>query len=450
MSAARGLPIRRVRSLVTSHASGAVVAQVWQAAASFVLQVVAAHVLGAEGLGLVALCLGTIVLVTALTSGFVGDSLTVLDRSDARVRGGLQWWTVILATTGPALAATILWASGSLEVAEAGLFLLAASLFAVEEVGRRLLMASLRFWRLVAVDSVALVTAVAALLVTGLSASITLSSFLAAVALGQAAGLLTIAAMLAPGERWAAPARGGALRHVASFGVWRGAQVAVNPGVFTALRLLVVAVAGASALGHLESARILVAPALLMVQGLGSYLLASYGRDRVLPLVALVARARRSSAALVLGGLGVGALIWLSAPVAGPWVTGGEFVVPRLAVAGWVFYAAAIASMQPFVSLAAARGRQRAMLGVRLMDAAVSLVALVVWLMADLPTAATPFVLALGPVVAGLVTRFVVLTTMLRVEQQDSTTNSTISATITTETLATASATPREAAHHAR
>lgn len=440
MSDRRGLPTGRLRALVTSHASGALVAQVWQAATSFVLQVVAAHVLGVKGLGLVSLCLGTIVLVTAVTSGFVGDSLTVLDRADSRVRGGLQWWALVLGTAGPALAAAVLWASGSLDAAEAGLFLLAAALFAIEEVGRRLLMASLRFWRLVAVDSVALATAVAALAVTGLAGSITLGSFLGAVALGQAAGLLTVAAMLAPTERWAAPVRGGAVRDVASFGVWRGAQVAVNPGVFTAFRLLVVAVAGAAALGHLEAARILVAPALLMVQGLGSYLLASYGRDRSLALAALVARARRGSAALVVGALGVGALIWLAAPLAGPWVTGDGFTVPLLAVAGWACYAAAIASMQPFVSLAAARGRQRAMLGVRLLDATVSLVALVAWLLADLPTAATPFVLALGPVAAGLVTRFVVLTPMLRTEQSVTTSAPAVPAT----------AQPREAAHHAR
>lgn len=437
----RRLPTGRLRSLVTSHASGAVVAQVWQAAGSFVLQVAAAHVLGAEGLGLVSLCLGTIVLVTALTSGFVGDSLTVLDRGDAHVRGGLQWWTVVLGITGPALATAVLWGSGSLDATEAGLFFLAASLFAVEEVGRRLLMASLRFWRLVAVDSVALTTAVGVLVVIGLTGAISLGGFLGAVALGQAAGLLTIATMLAPGERWAAPVRGGAVRHVASYGVWRGAQVAVNPGVFTAVRLLVVTVAGAAALGHLEAARILVAPALLMVQGLGSYLLASYGRDRTLALSVLVARARRGSAALVLGALGVGLLIWLTAPLAGPWITGGEFAVPRLAVAGWVLYAAAIASMQPFVSLAAARGRQRVMLGVRLLDAAVSLAALIAWLLADLPTAATPFVLAIGPVAAGLVTRFVVLSSMLREQPQPTT---------TPDALATAGATPREAAHHAR
>lgn len=60
----------------------AILAQVWQAAGSFALQVIAAHLLGAPGLALVSLCLGVIVLATAVSSGVVGDSLTVLDRRD--------------------------------------------------------------------------------------------------------------------------------------------------------------------------------------------------------------------------------------------------------------------------------------------------------------------------------------------------------------------------------
>ena len=77
---------RKVVSLVTSPAAGALVAQTWQAAASFVLQVVAAHVLGASGLGLIALCLGVVVLTTAVTSGFGLDGGGVSSLSSARMR----------------------------------------------------------------------------------------------------------------------------------------------------------------------------------------------------------------------------------------------------------------------------------------------------------------------------------------------------------------------------
>lgn len=78
----------------------AILAQVWQAAGSFALQVIAAHLLGAPGLALVSLCLGVIVLATAVSSGVVGDSLTVLDRRDPGIRGGLIAWILLLALVG--------------------------------------------------------------------------------------------------------------------------------------------------------------------------------------------------------------------------------------------------------------------------------------------------------------------------------------------------------------
>jgi hypothetical protein len=81
-------------------------------------------------------------------------------------------------------------------------------------------------------------------------------------------------------------------------------------------------------------------------------------------------------------------------------------------------YAAATATLQPFVSLAAARGRQRAALVVRLTDASVSLAALGGLLALGLPYEATPFVLAVGPFAGGLITRSIVLAPMLREQPQ--------------------------------
>ena len=405
---------RKVVSLVTSPAAGALVAQTWQAAASFVLQVVAAHVLGASGLGLIALCLGVVVLTTAVTSGFVGDSLTVLDRRDSGIRAGLQIWTAFLALVGPLTAAVVLDATGVLTGTESVLFLAAATLFQLEEVARRLLMATLRFWRLVVVDSTALVVALCVLVVTAATGAISLGTFLGGVALGQAAGLIVAVALAPADERRLVSFRGAQLRAVAAFGGWRGAQVAVNPSVFTGMRVLVVAALGTAALGQLESARIFVAPAMLAVQGFGSYLLASYARDRSLPLSALLGRARRSSMALAGAALAAGVALWATTPVVGPWVTGGGFRMPAVAVLGWAVYAAATATMQPFVSLAAARGRQRAALWIRLADGSLSTVALAAALTLGADGAYAPFALAVGPLVGGALTRVLVLVPMQR------------------------------------
>ena len=415
----------RLRSLASSHAAGALVAQVWQAAASFGLQVAAAHLLGARGLGELALCLGVIILTTAVTSGFVGDALTVLDRHDRGLRAGLQWWAGVLALLGPVAATVTLWSFGVLEPAEAAWFCVAAALFQVEEVARRLLMATLRFWRLVVVDSVALVVAMVALVVVSAVGTVALGTFFVAIAAGQLAGLVVAIALAPADERRLVSLRGARIRQVASFGGWRGAQVSVNPGVFTAMRVLVIAVAGGAALGQVEAARIYVAPAILAIQGIGSYLLASYARDRSLPLRALVARASRSSLGLAGGALALGVLLWAVAPVVGPWVTGDSFTLPALTVLGWAVYAAATATLQPFVSLAAARGRQRAALVVRLADAFVSLASLAGLLAIGLPYQATPFVLAVGPFVGGLLTRSIVLAPMLREQRQPQVTSST-------------------------
>lgn len=428
----------RLRSLATSRASGAVVAQVWQAAGSFALQVIAAHLLGARGLGVMALCLGVIVLTTAVTSGFVGDSLTVLDRSNARVRAALQVWTATLAVLGPGVAAAVLWATGTLDGREAAVFVVAAALFQIEEVARRLLMSGLRFWRLVVVDGVALVVALTTVLVTSTVGTITLGTFLAAVAVGQLAGLVTAIRLLAPAERWLAPMSGASLREVAAFGAWRGAQVAINPGVFTAMRVFVVAAAGSAALGQVEAARIYVAPAILAIQGFGSYLLASYARDRDRPLASLVPGAVRASAALAVGVLLAGAALWALVPWVGPWITGGSFALPAISVLGWAVYAASTATFTPLLCLAVSRGQQRAPLLIRSLDAATSLGALGLLLWFGMPFAATPFALAAGPLVGGLATRALVIGSMLRLEQS-------------IPALAVpATAQPREAAHHAR
>lgn len=446
MSDNRGATAGRVRALVLSHASGALVAQVWQAVASFALQVIAAHLLGAKGLGVVALCLGVIVMATAVTSGFVGDALTVLDRHDAGVRGGLQAWTVVLGVVGPVAAALVLGGTGVLDLREALLFLAAATLFQVEEVARRVLMATLRFWRLVAVDSTALVVSVLVVGLVGWWGEVTLGTFFGAIAVGQLAGLVVAVALAPSDERRLVPLRGADLRSVAGFGAWRGAQVAVNPTVFTVMRVLVVASAGSAALGQVEAARIYVAPAILAIQGIGSYLLASYARDRALPLVVLQRRALRGSLALAAGALLLGGVLWAGASFVGPWVTGGSFDLPGVSVLGWSVYAAATATLTPFVSLAAARGRQRAALAVRGLDASISIGSLAALLALGMPFVATPFVLAIGPLAGGLITRGLVLAPLARRDQQR---GDTTSASPDAEPLV-ATAELGKAVHHAR
>ncbi len=388
-------------------ALAAALAQLAQAAGSFALQVVAAHALGASGLGTISLCLGTTILTTAVTSGLVGDSLTVLDRHDRRVRAALQAWLVVVTLAGSAGAALVLNLTGVLGSGEAVLFAVATAAFQVEEVLRRVLMAVQRFWTLLVVDGVAVATTLLSLLLVD---EIEVGSFLLSVAVGQAAGILVAAAVLPRAERRIVPLRGAALRQVLAFGGWRGAQVALTPTGLTISRFVLLGATGAVALGEVEAGRILGAPALLVVQGLGSYLLSTYARDRALPLTTLVARARRASLAMAGTAVALGMVVTALTPLLAPLAVGRSIDVHLVTVAGWAVFAAATATMQPFASLAVTRGSQRAVFGLRALDVVVG-TGLLALALGPIGLAAplTPFVLAVGPVLSGLLVRTVVL-----------------------------------------
>lgn len=382
------------------------VAQVWQAVGSFGLQLLAAWLLGASGLGVLTLCLSIIVLATAVASGMVGDSLVILDRRDRAVRGGLQFWTLVLAAASLLGVVVALPVSGLLSPVEALLMGLALVAFQLEELVRRVHMATMRFWRLLIVDGAAVVTALVLVGVWALLTPVTITAFFTGLLVGQVVGIVVGIVLLPADERVLVPLRGAAIRSVAGFGTWRGLQVSVAPLVLTAVRILVAVTAGRIALGELELARIYVAPVLLSVQGLGSYLLSTYVRDKGLGLAPLVRRAWRSSLALVAGALVAGALIVVLAPLVAPYLTGPGVVLDRVALAGWVTYVAASGSLQPFASLAAARGRPAQVLRCRVVDAAFVVIAVAV-LLGHLGLAAswTPFVLATGLVLGGVLVR---------------------------------------------
>ena len=189
MISVRTRAIARQRRAVASPAVAAALAQLAQAAGSFVLQVVAAHALGARGLGVVSLCLGVIILVTAVTSGLVGDSLTVLDRHEPSVRAALQGLTIVMVAGGSTLAALALNLTGILDGPQAVAFAVATAVFQLEEVLRRVLMAALRFWTLLIVDGAAVGSTLVALAVLAATGEIEVGSFLVAIAIGQSVGI---------------------------------------------------------------------------------------------------------------------------------------------------------------------------------------------------------------------------------------------------------------------
>ena len=398
----------RVGGLLRSRAIGAAVAQVWQAIGSFGLQIVAAWTLGAVGLGLISLSLGVIVLATALVSGMVGDSLVILDREDPKIRGALQGWALLL-VGGSAVVAGLAMAATLLTPIQALLFAAALAAFQLEELVRRVFMGVMQFWRLVVIDSVAVACALGFVGITVAVGGITVEAFFGGLVLGQVAGLVVGISLLPADERRWVAIRGSQFATVGAFGSWRGAQVAVPQLMLTLSRVLVTAFAGGAALGLVEGARILVAPVLLTVQGLGSYLLSSYVRDKELGVLALRRRAWRASGSMMAAALVVGSFLVIFSDSLGRFISGPDFSIERLTVAGWVAYVVASASFQPFASLAAVKGRQRRLFACRVIDAGFALALLVSILAAGVSPAWTPFVLAAGLAFGGVLVRAVVL-----------------------------------------
>lgn len=384
------------------RALGGVGAQGSQAVASLALQVLATRLLGLAGLGRFGALYAVIVLATALCSGFVGDSLTVLERSHQEVRAALQTWLLVLGASSALMCGAVAYAIGFLTLPGALAFAGATAAFVMEDTFRRLLMANLHFWRIVLVDLTALVSSVLVVAIDALVTEPSLSHFLVALMIGQVAASI-VAVILVPAEdRYLVTMRSAALGAVASFGGWRALQNAVRPAVLASVRMVGFIAVSATAVGGFEAARIYMAPAMLVVAGMGSYLFASYAARRDASLVDLVRVADRGVVTLfaVVGSFGVvavSAIEWL-----GPILTDGRYELSLVIVTGWAAYAAAAASAMPYAQLASVRGRQAAVLGFRIIDSAVSLLGAIVVVAMTRSLRWVPMVLAAGSLTEGL------------------------------------------------
>jgi len=389
-------------------AAGALAGQVTLAAGSLVLQVVAARGLGSEGLGHFALMFGYVVMATAVSTGLVGDSLTVLDRRHPAIRSGLL--TCAALTIGVAVAGAFLLALPSQGPAVASVLAVATAAFMVADLLRRTLMACLRFWSLVLADGLGLLAAVTLLAVAQVTAGLELGHVVAALAVAQATAGAVAWRCLPREERRPARVGSAGITAVVRFGGWRALQQFVRPTTLNAVRWLVLVTTGVAAVGELEAARVFVAPAMLLVQGLASYLFASYAAAQTDPVRELLRRADHGAAAMLTGCALLAGTAALAAPELGPLLTGDRFTLPTVAVLGWGVYAASCAAVLPYGSLAAVLGAPAQVFLLRLLDAAVALLvtalALALW---GMPFAWVPWLLSGGSFLGGYLCRRLLL-----------------------------------------
>jgi hypothetical protein len=407
----------RLLSARTRRVSGAISGQLSQALVSFTLSLLAAHALGASGLGVFALVYSAMITTTALCNGMVGDSLTVMERGRPRIRSALQSWCLITSFgTGVITAGLFEW-GGLLDAHQAFWFALANATFLVESMLRRLLMAVMRFWSLVTVDLAGLVGSLVLLGIWRTTGPLTLDALLIALVGGQVVGLVMATVLLPAEERWLAPWRPAAMREVAAFGSWRAIQQCIRPSMLTLGRVIVTAAVGTTLFGQMEAGRVYMSPALLVVQGLGSYLFSSYAQTKNRRWAPLVRRADRSSLVMMTMTMVIGAIGTLLVPVFGHLITGPTFHMLPVAVFGWAVYAASSAAVMPYASLAAVRGRQRLVVLLRTADSVATLGLLAFCMFQlDASASAAPYLLAVGSFVDAVVIRWFILRRYVREE----------------------------------
>ncbi|MDQ3574722.1 MAG: hypothetical protein M3404_07370 [Actinomycetota bacterium] len=359
------------------------------------MQVLAARTLGASAYGSFALLLSILVLVTALHTAWVGDSLTVLDRFEPDVRGVVIASQAVFMVAGPVVAVTAALLSDLTDTAGAILFATLVAMWLLEEAGRRVLMARSEFWKLVLNDAIYVIFALVSLALLRMTTDrMTLNILLASMAIGAGSSVVAAGLQLPAEElRWARPKMRG-IREVAGFAPWRSAQAGVRPLAFLCLRVLVSTLGSRAALGRIEAARLLLAPAVIFSSGLGSFLLSMYSDEernrggRVFSLTWATATLVGATA------LYAGAVLLFLEPFSRA-LTAGSIQVDRVAVLGWALVAIGFSAGLPAANAAVARRRSREVFQIRAFDSAVGLTLVVVIVASTSPSSA-PFGLAFG------------------------------------------------------
>lgn len=367
-----------------SRPVAAVLSQGLVAGSSLVLQLIALRELGTDGLGAFAVLFGILITINSVQSGWLGDSLTVLDRFDPGIRRALVRSQI--AIVGLVFVASTLLSLpvAGVDTTTAVLFGLAAVAWVIEETLRRLLIARREFWKLVANDAAFALGSfglVGTVLVTG--GTFTLETLIVALLAGAILAIGHGVTQLPTAELSRGMLGPSRMREVASFAVWRSAQVGLRPGSQALVRVIVITAASYEALGQLEAARILLAPVLTIVNGAGVYLLPTYSGQakagrRFRPAVPV--------AMLVVAGLAAayGAVAMLLRAPLTDLLTNEAATIPLAALIAWTLYSVGFGAGVPAGNALVARGRSRLAFNVRVVDAAAGVLLAAVFAMTGL------------------------------------------------------------------
>jgi O-antigen/teichoic acid export membrane protein len=347
------------------------------AGGSLVLQAVAARTLGGAGYGTYAVLYSILILLTVIHTSWIGDSLTVFDRFDRRIRSAL-WICFLLSTMGGVVFALVAsTAMAGLSSEAVVLFVTVTVLWLANETGRRIFAARMEFWRL-AINDIAwyVVTLASIAILAWQGIAINLASILGAMCIGLMLAIV-LARVRLPGREYAfVSMRGAAMAEVLGFAGWRSLQAGLRPLTLFLARLLIVVQAGPVVLGGIEAARLLMAPGITIINGSGWFLLGDFAIAQRTGQPVRTSRALRATAVLVavtsaLGVISVASVNWLE-----PLLTAGSFPISRTALVGWAIYTVCFACTMPMGNLAAARRQSRLVFAIRGIETIIGLLAL--------------------------------------------------------------------------
>ena len=373
----------RLHRLRNSNARAVLVlaSQGISAISALLLELVAARELGASGLGTFTVLWAVLVLYNSAQTGWLGDSLTVLPRFEPRVRRALfryQWMVLVLAFVVGSAAAIAVNAG---DARTAALFGIALTAWVAEETGRRLFLARLEFAELLLNDAIyAVVATVVALSFLSSNKPYSLDNLFIAMIAGSVASIVAALIRL-PKDEFRRPAPGDAcMREVASFGAYRAAQISVRPLALLAMGWLVLAGAGADAVGRLEVGRLIIAPAITLVNGAGAALLTLFRNELNLEQEGVPGHVGGMRKLLIQSTvlLGIGTAVYAAVALSlatrlADFLTNGQFAVNTLAVLSWGIFTIMWGLGMPAGNAAVAQGRAKEAFWIRLADSAVGL-----------------------------------------------------------------------------
>ena len=384
---------------------GAIASQMIVAGTTLLIALVVLRELGATGLGTFSLLFGILITINSVQTGWIGDSLTVLDRFDAGIRRALfqsqAIAVVVIFTVTWALALLV----DSVDATTAILFGLASVAWALEETMRRLLIARREFWKLVANDGAFALGAFGLLVTAAASgAAVTIDTVVIALLAGAIVAIGLAVVQLPRVELLRGPIATSRMRELASFAAWRAIQVGLRPGSQALVRAIVATAVSLEAVGRLEAARLLIAPALTVANGAGMFFLPTYS-DQLRRRVRLNPSIRRATMLIAAICISYGLVaIALREPLA-DLLSSGESIVTTLAVVSWVLFSIAFGIGLPAGAATVAAGKSRRTFTIRSVDAGIGVIvaglfALIGWV------DAVPIGLAIGAFAgAGLLVR---------------------------------------------